>query len=214
MIGSKSSVVAAAVLALSHASSALGAVAPEEASKLSTTLTAVGAERGGNADGSIPAYTGGLSEPPPSFVKGSGVRPDPFASERPLFSINAANLGQYADRLTEGTKALIRKYAAYRVDVYPTHRTAAFPASVTENTLRNAVRARIANGGLTLLDAKGGYPFPIPRDGAEAMWNHLAYFGGHSWMAKVESWNVASVPTMAARMEWYQDAPLKPWVIV
>ncbi len=207
MIRSNSSVVIAAVLVLSQAANAAGAVPPEEAAKLGTKLTATGAEREGNADGSIPAYTGGLTEAPSSFVKGSGVRPDPFASERPLFSIDAAKVGQFADRLTEGTKALIRKYPAYRVDVYATHRTAAFPATVAENTVRNATRARIANDGLTLLDAKGGYPFPIPRDGTEAMWNHLAFFGGHSWMAKVESWNVTGGPTMAARMDWYQDAP-------
>jgi hypothetical protein len=203
---STSIVIAAAVLTLSHAGAASGAT-PQEASKLGTTLTAVGAERDGNADGSIPAYTGGLTEAPAGFVKESGVRPDPFASERPLFSIDAKNVDQYVDKLTEGTKALLRKYPAYRVDVYPTHRTAAFPASVAENTLRNATRARIANGGLTLQDAKGGYPFPIPQSGAEAMWNHLAFFGGHSWRAKVESWNVTGTPMLAARMDWYQDSP-------
>ncbi len=200
-------VAIAAVLSLGYATVVHGAVGPDEVGKLGTTLTPVGAERAGNADGAIPAYTGGLVEPPAGFVKGSGVRPDPFASERPLFSIDAAGMGQHAERLTEGTKALMKKYPGYRIDVYPTHRTAAFPASVSEHTVRNASKAKVANGGLTLQDARGGYPFPIPRDGVEAMWNHLACFGGQHWVGKVEFWNVASSPTLVARFDWYQDSP-------
>ena len=88
MNGSNTIVIAAAVLALSNAGAASGAT-PQDVGKLGTTLTEIGAEREGNADGSIPAYTGGLTEAPAGFVKGSGVRPDPFASERPQFSIDA-----------------------------------------------------------------------------------------------------------------------------
>ena len=64
---------AAATLAayggVSHA-----AVTAEEAHKLGVTLTAVGAEKAGNRDGTIPEYSGGLSTPPAGFVAGSGVR--------------------------------------------------------------------------------------------------------------------------------------------
>ncbi|KUJ91854.1 MAG: hypothetical protein XD38_0537, partial [Pseudomonas sp. 63_8] len=42
------------------ATSVMAAVSPDEAAKLGTTLTPVGAEMAGNADGSIPAWTGGL----------------------------------------------------------------------------------------------------------------------------------------------------------
>ena len=35
------------------------AVSPEEAAKLQTTLTPMGAERAGNTSGTIPAWTGG-----------------------------------------------------------------------------------------------------------------------------------------------------------
>ena len=42
------------------ASSVMAAVSADEAAKLGTTLTPLGAEMAGNADGTIPAWTGGL----------------------------------------------------------------------------------------------------------------------------------------------------------
>ncbi len=152
------------------------AVSPEDAARLGTTLTPMGAERAGNADGSIPAWTGGIM----ATVPAAGPRQDPFAAERPLFSITASNLSYYAARIPEGAKALFAKYPEYRMDVYPTHRTAAAPQAVYDAILRNAVAARPAPEGITvgIQGAAGGIPFPIPRDGAEAVWNHeLAFWG-------------------------------------
>ena len=63
--------------------SAIAAVTADEAKKLGTSLTPVGAELAGNADKTIPAYSGGLTTPPADYKKGSGIRPDPFASEKP-----------------------------------------------------------------------------------------------------------------------------------
>lgn len=54
-----------AVMALSVlAANVMAAVSPEEAAKLGTSLTPVGAEKAGNADGSIPAWTGGIPKMP------------------------------------------------------------------------------------------------------------------------------------------------------
>lgn len=53
------------VLALSLlAANVMAAVSAEEAAKLGTTLTPVGAQMAGNADGSIPAWTGGIPKTP------------------------------------------------------------------------------------------------------------------------------------------------------
>jgi Protein of unknown function (DUF1329) len=153
------------------------AVSPEDIARLGTTLTPMGAERAGNADRSIPAWTGGISA---AAVPTAGPRPDPFAAERPLFSITASNLPHYAARIPEGAKALFAKYPDYRMDVYPTRRTAAAPQAVYDAILRNASTARAAPEGITsgIEGAAGGIPFPIPRDGAEAVWNHeLAFWG-------------------------------------
>ncbi len=157
-------------------------VSPEEAAKLKTTLTPLGAERAGNKEGTIPAWDGGLTKPAPGFKNG-GRRPDLFPNEKPLFSITAKNMDQYADKLTDGTKAMLKKYPAYRVDVYPTHRTAAAPQWVYDNTFKNATRAKLVNGsaGPEPSGAYGGIPFPIPANGAEAMWNHLLRWRGTVW---------------------------------
>jgi hypothetical protein len=179
-------------LLLASAVSALGAVSAEEAKMLGTTLTAVGAEKEGNADGSIPPYTGGLTTPPANFKEGSGIRPDPFADEKPLFSINAGNMSKYDDKLTEAAKVLMKKYQTFRIDVYPTHRTVALPKYVLDATAINAVTAQTTNGGLGIENARSGVPFPIPKDGYEAMWNHLLRFTGEAIEYKFRCWNINS----------------------
>lgn len=144
---------------------------------LKSTLTPVGAERAGNADGTIPAWTGGLVD---SSAAVKGPRLDPFAEERPLFSITAQNWMDHADRLPEGAKHLLQTRPGYRMDIYPTHRTAAAPQSVYDAIFRNATQARPAPEGIQygVEGAIGGIPFPLPKDGFQAMWNHLlAYWG-------------------------------------
>ena len=180
----------AAVVAGSAALASQAAVTADEAKALSTTLTAVGAEKAGNKEGTIPAYTGGLTTPPASFKAGQGLRPNPFASEKPRFSIDAKNMAQHTGNLTEGTKALLQKYPTYRVDVYPTHRTVAFPKFVTDNTAKNAVKAKTNNDGRSMEGAHAGFPFPIPRTGYEAMWNHLVRFNGQAYEAKYRNLSV------------------------
>ena len=180
----------AAIAAASCALAAHAAVSPEEAKALGTTLTAVGAEKAANKDGTIPAYGGGLTTPPAGYKSGDGIRPNPFASEKPRFSVDAKNMGQYAGNLTEGTKALLQKYPTFRVDVYPTQRTVAFPKYVTDNTVKNAVKAKTLNEGRSIEGAHAGFPFPIPKTGNEAMWNHLVRFNGPAYEAKYRNINV------------------------
>ena len=63
----------------------------DEAKQLGTTLTPVGAEKAGNKEGTIPPYTGGLIAAPANYKKGSEVRPDPFADEKPRLVIARKN---------------------------------------------------------------------------------------------------------------------------
>lgn len=155
------------------------AVTAQEAAQLKTTLTPLGAERQGNKDGTIPAWTGGYTTVPQTYPAGQ-PRPDPFSTEKPLFSITAANAASYAGKLPEGARQLFSKYSDYRMDIYPAHRSAAFPQAVYDNTFRNATRAHAAASGIAygVEGAIGGIPFPIPKSGHEAVWNHLlAYWG-------------------------------------
>jgi hypothetical protein len=177
---------------MTYAQLSYGAASPEEAAKLGTTLTAFGAEKAGNKDGSIPAYTGGVTKPPANYVPKSGRRPDPFAGEKPLFSINAQNVNQYADKITDGTKELMRRWSSFRIDIYKTHRSIAYPEWVLNNTVKNATRSKTYNGGLSLKDAHACIPFPIPHDGYEVMWNHLTRYQGRAWTSLDQTFIVDS----------------------
>ena len=85
----------ASCLSLAALNAAQAAVSPDQAAHLGSNLTAIGAEKAGNADGSIPAYQGGLQTPPASYQSGASMRPDPFASEKPLLVIDGKNADQY-----------------------------------------------------------------------------------------------------------------------
>lgn len=189
--------------------SAFAAVSADEAKQLGATLTLVGAEMAGNADKTIPSYTGGLTTPPTGYEKGSGYRPDPFANEKPLYSINAANLAQHQSKLTAGTIELIKRYPSMRVDVYPTHRTAAYPKWVLDNTLKNATSTKTKDGGLGIESTYAGIPFPIPKTGHEAMWNHLLRYMAHIHMVKYDAINVNSTGSavLATTGELITDYP-------
>lgn len=171
------------------AAPAWAAVSSDEAAKLKSDLTPFGAEKAGNKEGTIPAWTGGYTTPIPGDKPG-GRRGDPFKDEKPLFSITAKNVDQYADKLADGTKALLKKYPDYRVDVYKTHRTAAAPQWVYDNTLKNATRAKMEGDIPT--GAYGGVPFPIPKTGSEVIWNHLLRWRGTAWQWSATQYQLTS----------------------
>ena len=163
------------------ASLAFGAVSPQEAARLGADLTPLGGEKAGNADGSIPAWTGGLKSAAdagfPNYHSPDHY-PDPYASDKPLFTITAANMSQYAAKLSEGYKALFKTYPDYKMMVYPTHRSGASPQRVYEATKRNATTAKLVPDGNGFTGAIAGTPFPIPQSGVEVFWNHVTRWRG------------------------------------
>jgi hypothetical protein len=191
--------VLAASLAMVFAAQAQAAVSTQEAAKLGTSLTQAGAEKAGNADGSIPAYNGGLTTPPASFKAGDSMRPDPFASEKPVLVIDGKNVDQYKGLLTATTVELAKRFPTFRVDVFPTHRTVSLPQAILDNGVKNATGAKSLEGGLAIDNVLPGIPFPIPQSGNEAMWNFLLRYQGVSISSKYDSWNVdsAGVPSLA-----------------
>lgn len=148
----------------------MAAVDAETAARLKSDLTPLGAERAGNADGSIPAWTG---EVVAHKLTADGGRIDPFADEEPIIQISASNFLEHKSFLTEGQIALFEKYPdTFRMDVYPTHRTHAAPQYVYDNTFKNATRTKLDASGNSVEGAFGGIPFPIPQNGNEVIWNH------------------------------------------
>ena len=169
------------VLALSLlATSVMAAVSADEAAKLGTTLTPLGAEKAGNADGSIPEWTGGLPQNA-AAVDAKGFLADPFASETALFTITAQNVDQYKDKLTPGQLAMFKRYpTSYKIPVFPTHRTATVPASIAAAAKANATNTKLIQNGNGLENFSQAYPFPIPQNGVEAIWNQITRYRGGS----------------------------------
>ncbi|MCL4760902.1 MAG: DUF1329 domain-containing protein, partial [Burkholderiales bacterium] len=157
---------------------AVAAVGEQEAAQLGRSLTPVGAERAGNKDGTIPEWTGGVTAPPPGWKAGQ-KRVDPFAADKPLYSIDAGNVEKHKAVLSEGQQALVKQLKGYRMDVYPTRRSCGFPDFVYERTKTNAREARLAANGWGLEKGVGAAVlFPIPKSGAEAVWNHKVRYMG------------------------------------
>jgi len=166
-----------AALLVAFSGHALAKISTDEAARLGNDLTPLGGEMAANADGSIPAYSGGLAQPPVGWSASNGYV-DPFAKEQPLFTITAANMAQYKDKLTPGMQALLAKYPNFKMPVYPTHRTAMVPPGVAAKVKQEAVNAELNGFGVANLNGTTT-PFPIPKNGLEVIWNHnLRYLGG------------------------------------
>lgn len=157
------------------AAAPLAGASDDSAALKAGNLTPYGAERGANKDGTIPAWDGKAVV---TTLDAKGRRNDPFAADKPRLTITAANAAAQGDKLSDGTKALLAKYPDFKIDVYPTRRSAVFPQALYDQILKNAGRAKLANDGLTIEGAFGGIPFPVPKDGHEAVWNHMLSYRG------------------------------------
>ena len=161
------------------ASSVMAAVSPEEAAKLGTSLTPLGAEKAGNADGSIPEWTGGLKTDAAALK--SGHLTNPFKDEQPKFVITAQNAEQYKDKLTAGQMAMFKRYPeTYKIRVFPTHRSVAVPDEIYEAAKKSAVNTELVEGGNGIANFTDSryYAFPIPKNGLEVVWNHITRYRG------------------------------------
>lgn len=162
------------------ASNVMAAVSETEAARLGNELTPIGAEKSGNAAGTIPAWTGGLAQDA-ATVTPDGFVSDPYASDKPKFTITAQNYEQYKDNLTPGQIAMLKRYPdSYRLPVYETRRSAAMPQHVYDAAARNATQTNMVRGGNGLENFEKAVAFPIPKDGLEVAWNHITRYRGGS----------------------------------
>ena len=137
-----------------------------------SALTPIGAEAAGNADGSIPPWQGGLTQAPPNY---DPLRHcvDPYPDDPVLFTIDAHNADAYADKLSDGQRALLAAYPdTWRMRVYRTRRSAAYPDFVYDAVLRSQQTAQVLSGKGGVSGARVSSPFRRPRNGLEAIWNH------------------------------------------
>ena len=169
-------VMASAVMSCALAATAAYAkVSADQAAKLGgDEYTPMGAERKGNAAGTIPAWTGSMTNAPAGMTyKGSGdIYPDAYGSEKPLFVITASNVEQYKAHLSDGQIALLKKFPdSFQIPVYPSHRDGRFNDLVENRTKWNSTNTELVNGVDGLRNYTGGVPFPFPENGAQAIWN-------------------------------------------
>ncbi|MFP6848377.1 MAG: DUF1329 domain-containing protein [Pseudomonas sp.] len=148
-----------------------------QAARLGQDLTPLGGERAANAAGTIPAWDGGLAQPPANYQPGMH-HPDPYSAEVPLYRVNSQNLAQYQAQLPAGLKALLENNPDYFLRVFPSHRSAAAPQRIYDATRFNALNAELISGGNGVAGVAAGIPFPLPKNGQEAIWNHIMRYRG------------------------------------
>lgn len=200
MLRSRKALCAIGGLLTAYCTQGMATATPEEAARLGKALTPVGAIKAGNAEGSIPEWMGESlfteeqkaltrndletwrTEDPKKFedlIYDELRRREPELGNviDPVFTITRENFEQYADKLTVGHKAMFEQYETYKMKIHPTMRSAFFPKEIYDATIRNATRARL-NGTDDVDDAALGFPFPIPKQGAEVLWNHKLKYRG------------------------------------
>jgi len=177
-------------LSLLAASVSAQSLSQAEIEQLGSSLTPVGAERAGNSAGTIPEWTGGLGADA-GRVLDSGFQSNPFADEQPLFVITAQNYQQYAANLTPGQKALFERYPeSFRMPVYQSQRTIGYPQEIYDQVKRTAGQAKLVNGGDGIENfSHGTFAFPIPKSGAEVVWNHNTRY-----RKNIKRWYMQAMP--------------------
>lgn len=178
------------LLILMSVSNAQAKVNAEQAQQLQQALTPVGAERAGNAEGTIPTWQAGQIEYPP--IKPGMHHPNPFADDQPRLVINAANMSAHQSKLSAAHQLMLQRYPDFQLKVYPTRRTATYPQRVYDAVYQNALHAELVEGGEGVIQATTSSPFPIPANAHEVMWNHKLRYRGeavqtHSGSAVVDS---------------------------
>ena len=172
--------LAALAVGAAFAAPAAAELSSADLAKLGTSLTPLGGEKAGNAAGTIPAWDGGITRPVAGYKVG-GPYPDPFAADRPTLTITGANADQYKAQLSDGQMAMLKKYPTYKMVVYPTRRSGSAPEGHYRETRECAAKAKLAPGGNGVTGCMGGIPFPIPKDGNEAIWNALLRYRGDTF---------------------------------
>ena len=180
---------AALAVAAAFATPAVAELSAADLNKLGTTLNPLGGEKAGNAAKTIPEWTGGITTPVAGYKPGLHY-PDPYKDDKPTLTITGANADQHKALIPDGAYAMLKKYPTYKMVVYPTRRSASAPEGHYKETKECAAKAKLAPGGNGVVGCTGGIPFPIPKDGTEAIWNSTLRYRGDTFAMH---WSQAAV---------------------
>ncbi|GAA6130553.1 DUF1329 domain-containing protein [Halopseudomonas sabulinigri] len=161
-----------------------------EIDSLGSSLTPIGAEKAGNAAGTIPEWTGGLGTDAGKELANNFLE-NPFAGDKPEFVITAQNYQQYKDNLTPGQIAMFERYPeTFKMPVYKTQRSVGYPQAVYDQVKQTAGQAKLVNGGDGISNfAHGSFAFPVPKSGAEVVWNHNTRY-----RVNIKRWYMQAMP--------------------
>jgi hypothetical protein len=144
--------------------------------------TRMGAEANGNATGEIGPFEGAKGLTCPDGYKKGEYLPNPYKDEKPLFRIDHTNVDKYAQRLSPGQIARLRKNKNYYMTIYPTHRNMEFGEELYLAT-EKSMQSTFLDDKNTPQGYQGGIPFAFPKNGVEAIWNvKKMYIGDDSYI--------------------------------
>jgi hypothetical protein len=177
----KTKLILMATALVAFSASAMAKVPADQVARLGKDLTPMGSERAGTPDGMVPAWDGGLSAPPPNvkFDPKKQNLPNPFPNDPVKFTVTGANAAQYDQYLTEGHKAMLKKYSSYKMKVYESRRTCALPQYAYEAIKYNAANSELSPDGDGIKNFRAGYPFPITNNPMEMMHNKRFSYRGY-----------------------------------
>lgn len=176
MMNKETDIILASILVCALSMPVSAEMAADEVARLGVDLTPLGGEKAANAAGTIPAWDGGLTQAPSGYTAG-GYYVDPYSSDGIKTTITSSNVADHANNLTEGHKALLKTYPdSFKMNIYPTHRSAAMPQYIYDATKKIAGTAKLTADGNGVDNAIVGIPFPFPSSGLEAIWNHILRF--------------------------------------
>ncbi len=206
----KNALACGAILVIANLSTPAFAKVPEaQVNRLGNDLTPVGAEKAGV--GIIPAWTGGLRATPADNFSFDPERhqPNPYPDDKVQYTIDQENMSQYDAILTEGTKALLSTYPTYKMNVYQTRRSCGYPDFVYAATRNNAETGELVDSGSGVADAIMGFPFPIPNNALEIVWNHTLRY--RSFKLTRESATAAVTATGDYTLSIVKDKAMFRW---
>jgi hypothetical protein len=161
------------------ASAAMADVPANVANRLGQDLTPMGAEKAGSSAG-VGSWSGQRIDGS-ALLQGydGGALPNPYASDKPLYTITAANAGDYDAQLTTGQKAMLATYPdTFKLNVYESRRSCTYPDFVYKAAKRNAEVGKVVDGGNGISESIMASPFPIPSSALEVVWNHTLRYRG------------------------------------
>ena len=161
------------------ASAAMADVPANVANRLGQDLTPMGAEKAGTESG-VAAWSG-QSIDGSALLQGydGGALPNPYTSDKVLYTITASNAGEYDSVLSVGQKALLATYPdSYKLNVYQSRRSCTYPDFVYKAAKRNAQVGKVVDDGNGISESIMAAPFPIPSSAVEIVWNHTLRYRG------------------------------------